>query len=130
MGKLTAIAIKSARPKERSYKLSDGGSLYLLVTKAGQKYWRYGYSFNGKRNTLALGVYPEVSLLKAREAHLEAKQRLKSGEDPIHHRKVENLTKVAASKNTFTSISSEWFEHHMSDKSPDHAKRTQRLLDF
>jgi integrase len=129
MGKLTAIAIKSAKPKERGYKLSDGGSLYLLVTKAGQKYWRYDYSFNGKRNTLALGVYPEVSLLKAREAHLEAKQRLKSGEDPIHHRKVENLTKVAASKNTFTSISSEWFEHHMSDKSLDHAKRTQRLLD-
>lgn len=129
MGKLTAIAIKTAKPKDKSYKLSDGGSLYLLVTQVGQKYWRYDYSFNGKRKTLALGVYPEVSLLQAREAHLEAKHLLKYGEDPLHNRKVENLSKAVASSNTFASISAEWFQHHMSDKSIDHGKRTRRLLD-
>ena len=129
MGKLTAIAIKSAKSKGRSYKLTDGGSLYLLVMPSGQKYWRYDYSFNGKRNTLALGVYPEVSILQAREGHLEAKRLLKSGEDPLHARKVEKLSKSLASDNTFSAISAEWFLHHMSDKTLDHGKRTQRLLD-
>ena len=62
MAKLSATGVKNALPAEKSYKLADGGGLYLLVTTAGGKYWRYDYRFAGARKTLALGVYPEVSL--------------------------------------------------------------------
>ena len=47
-------------------KYSDGGGIYLHITKAG-KYWRMNYRFAGKQKTLALGVYPVVSLAKARQ---------------------------------------------------------------
>lgn len=66
MGKLTAIAIKQLKPRDKPQKAPDGGGLYLLVTTAGAKYWRYDYRYAGKRRTLALGVYPaSPSLLPA-----------------------------------------------------------------
>ena len=70
---LTALAVKQAKPKEKDYKLADGGGMYLLVTKKGGKYWRLKYRFAGKEKVLALGVYPTVTLEEAREARLKAK---------------------------------------------------------
>lgn len=58
---LTAIEVKGAKPKDKPYKLSDGG-LFLLVKPNGAKYWRMDYCFAGKRKTLAIGVYLDVSL--------------------------------------------------------------------
>ena len=51
---LTALAVKQAKPKEKDYKLSDGGGMYLLVTKKGSKYWRLKYRFAGKEKVLAI----------------------------------------------------------------------------
>ena len=48
----------------------------------GGKYWRYDYKFKDKRKTLALGVYPTVSLLDARRKHFEAQSTLLEGIDP------------------------------------------------
>ena len=55
-------AIKNAKPKEKQYKLTDGGGMYLLVNSKGGKYWRLKYRINGKEKVLALGTYPLVSL--------------------------------------------------------------------
>ena len=63
---LTDLAVRKAVAREKPYKLSDGGGLYLLVTKAGQRCWRVDYRFGEKRATAALGVYPTVSLAEAR----------------------------------------------------------------
>jgi hypothetical protein len=60
---LSAIAVKQAACKDKPYKITDGGGLYVLV-KAKGKYWRYNYRFAGKRKTLALGVYPDIILPK------------------------------------------------------------------
>ena len=65
---LTATAAKEAKPKEKPYKLSDEKGMFLLVNPSGSKYWRLKYRFGGKEKTLALGVYPEVSLAEARAA--------------------------------------------------------------
>ena len=62
-GTLSAVAVKNAKAKEQPYKLSDGGGMFLLVDAKGGKYWRLAYRFLGKQKTLALGVYPEVSLV-------------------------------------------------------------------
>ena len=59
MQKLTATAVKQAKPQPKTYKLWDGGGLHLLVNTQG-KYWRYDYRVADKRKTLALGVYPAI----------------------------------------------------------------------
>lgn len=70
---LTNTAVQNAKPKEKSYRLFDGGGLYLEVMKTGAKYWRMKYRFPGKEKRLAIGVFPEISLKIAREKREEAK---------------------------------------------------------
>ncbi len=54
---LTATQIKQAKPKEKDYKLSDGGGgLYLQVTKAGGKYWKLKYKLDNKESKISLGI--------------------------------------------------------------------------
>jgi len=64
---LTAKEIQSAKPKEKEYKLFDGGGLYLAITPKGGKWWRLKYRFNNKEQRLALGTYPDLSLQEARK---------------------------------------------------------------
>lgn len=54
---LTDIAIRNAKPREKAYKLADGGGMYLQVQPNGGKWWRYAYRFDGKQKLLALGTY-------------------------------------------------------------------------
>ena len=89
---LTDSAVRSAKRGERPRKLSDGGGLYLLVSPRGGRDWRYNYRYAGKEKTLALGVYPDVSLAKARERHLEARRLLADGIDPSAGRKTASKT--------------------------------------
>ena len=79
---LTDTRIRNAKPRAQSYKLSDGGGMYLLVTPKGASYWRLDYRFAGKRRTLALGVYPTVTLASARTRREEARRLLVKGIDP------------------------------------------------
>ena len=63
---LTDKEIKSSKPKEKEYKLSDGQSLYLIVKTNGTKFFRYDFTFENKRKSMSFGVYPETSLSEAR----------------------------------------------------------------
>ena len=90
-GKLAATAVKNAKPKEKPYKMADGGGLYLLVNPNGKKYWRFKYRIGTKEKLLALGVYPEVTLSEARENTLGARALLRKGIDPNEQRKLNKL---------------------------------------
>lgn len=80
---LTLGQVKSARPKDKLYKLSDGGGLALWVLPSGSKSWRMSYTRqDGKRDTLILGMYPEFSLFEAREWRLKIRTMLAHGENP------------------------------------------------
>ena len=79
---LTDIAVKSAKPQDKPYKLTDGDGMYLLVTATG-KYWRLDYRYLGKRKTLAIGVYPTITLADARERRYEARKSLANNVDPV-----------------------------------------------
>ena len=59
---LSDTKIRSAKPEDKAYKLTDGKGLFLLVHPNGSKYWRFRYRFGGKEKMLAFGVYPDVSL--------------------------------------------------------------------
>jgi hypothetical protein len=76
---LTDKTTRNAKGREAPYKLFDGGGLHLLVRPDGARYWRMDYRFAGKRRTLALGIYPSITLAAAREQRDAAKRHLASG---------------------------------------------------
>jgi len=89
MSKLTAV-VKS-KPKAKQYKLADSGGMYLLIYPSGGNYWRYDYRYGGKRKTLALGVFPDISLAGARKSHQQAREAIASGQDPSATKKYDKL---------------------------------------
>ena len=126
MQKLTATAVKQAKPKSKAHKLWDGGGLYLLVNSQG-KYWRYDYRFADKRKTLAIGVYPDISLKAARETHQNAREGLASGIDPNTQKQAERVAQKNALANSFEVIALEWLKKRGA-KSEGGDKRLNRLL--
>lgn len=108
--KLTVKQIDSSKPKEKDYKLSDGGGLYLLVKTNGGKYWRLKYRIDGKEKLLAIGIYPTVTLADARRKRDEAKRLLADGIDPSQQRKEQKQASKISSVNTFKNIALEWYE--------------------
>lgn len=79
---LTDLEVKKAKPTDRPQKLADGGGMYLLIQTSGTKCWRMDYRYFGIRKTLAIGIYPAISLKQARERRDEARRQLANGEDP------------------------------------------------
>lgn len=109
--KLTATEIKAARPKEKAYKLSDGGGMYLEVFPNGTKSWRLKYRIGGKEKRVVFGVYPTVTLAEARTKRDEAKRVLAAGGDPGQEKQAEKQAKVMAVANSFERLALEWHEH-------------------
>lgn len=106
--KLNARQIDTAKPKEKAYKLADGGGLYLLVKPNGGKYWRLKYRVAGKEKLLALGVYPEVTLADARAKREDAKRGIAGGIDPMEAKREEKIARETQLNNTFKDIALEW----------------------
>jgi hypothetical protein len=96
-------------------KHTDGGGMYLLVN-AGGKYWRMDYRFAEKRKTLALGVFPAVSLEKARQRRDKARELLAEGIDPNAAKQEAKQASAAAAANTFESVAREWMEKTASER--------------
>lgn len=82
--KLNARQVETAKPKDKTYKMADGGGLYLEVSAKGSKYWRMKYRrpSDKKEDRLAFGVWPTVTLAQARTKRDEAKKLLVQGIDP------------------------------------------------
>lgn len=107
---LTDTAIRAAKPREREYKLADGGGLYLLVTPAGGKLWRLKYRSHGVERKLAFGKYPDVSLSTARKARDEARAKAASGDDPAAAKRRERVAAKLAAGTTFDAVALEFIE--------------------
>lgn len=97
----------SGRPAGDKY--SDGDGMYLHVKEAG-RYWRMNYRFMDKQKTLALGVYPEITLAKARKRRDKARELLAEGQDPSAAKQDEQQAKQAEAANTFERVAREWLE--------------------
>lgn len=88
-------------------KYTDGAGMYLLVNSGG-KYWRMNYRFGGKRKTLALGVYPTVSLAEARKRREKAREQLANNIDPSTAKRAEKQAKVDLAAHTFEVVARDW----------------------
>ncbi|WP_343725210.1 tyrosine-type recombinase/integrase [Herbaspirillum huttiense] len=105
---LTDTFVKQVKPnKPNGDKYADGGGMYLLVKTTG-KYWRMDYRHLNKRKTLALGVYPEISLAKARKRREEARGLLADGIDPAHSKREMKQAQIIAAGNTFEIVARQW----------------------
>lgn len=127
---LSNTALKNAKPKEKPYKMADGDGLYLLIKPNGGKYWRFKYRYVAKEKLLALGTYPEVSLLDARDKRLAARKLLSTGADPGNKRKEDKRRAVYNVENSFQVVAQEWFNTNKPKWTPEHAQRLWRRLDL
>jgi predicted nucleic acid-binding Zn ribbon protein len=87
LGKLTVDQIEDTKPKDRGYKLSDGGGLFLYVSPHGAKLWRFGYRFGCKQKEVGFGAFPYVTLAAAQAKLLGARTLLSCGIDPARAKK-------------------------------------------
>ena len=124
---LTDTAIRSAKPRTKPFKLFDGGGLYLEVSPAGGKWWRWKYRFGGKENRLSFGVYSDVSLKAARGKRDAARQQLAAGIDPSEARKAAKVAQAGAEN--FETIAREWYLKFSPGWVASHGDRILRRLE-
>lgn len=130
--KLTDAALRAAKPKDKSYKLSDGEGLYVEVAPSGGKWWRVKYRFGGKEKRLSLGVYPAVGLRDARKRVAEVKDLLRRGVDPGEERKAVKAgirAEEEAKGQTFEAVAREWHKAKSAGWTPRHANEVIRRLE-
>jgi integrase len=145
---LTELQIKNLKPTNRHQKVSDGGGLQLLINPArknpnstetkplpdlgGGKEWKLAYRFDGKQKTLALGVYPAITLAQARIKRDEAKALLSNGEDPSEHvtKKAKKAVIVQAQEaqqtvedRLFENVAIEWHTKHAPNWKKSHSDK-------
>ena len=121
--KLTEVKVRQSKPNDKIQMLADGGGLFLQVKKNGTKAWQYRFRFNGKQKTLSMGLYPDVSLKKAREMHAGAKVLIASGIDPTEHKQRVKRQQVLSEKPIFAAMAKEWWEHQKGTWTEEHANR-------
>ncbi|HEY6020009.1 MAG TPA: tyrosine-type recombinase/integrase [Candidatus Paceibacterota bacterium] len=143
--KLTYTRIETAKPKEKPYKLADGGGLFLLVNPNGSKLWRYRYRLDGKENLFALGEYGTqpngenadqkairhragiLTLSEAREKRAEAAALVKAGIHPSHAKKEAKKKEKADRALTFETVAREWLERQTKWKPRTYRQREKIL---
>lgn len=125
---LTDTAIRNAKPQAKPLKLADGDGLYLLLNPNGSKWWRLDYRIDGKRKTLSMGVYPDVSLKLARDRRQEARTLVATGADPGEQRKAQKKAKADVGSNTFEAIAHEWMATRGKEWTASYASKTKSAL--
>lgn len=126
---LTDIAIKSIKPRESAFKVTDSRGLQLHVTSLGSKLWRLAYRFDGKQKLMALGSYPDVSLAQARDKADLARKLLATGTDPMAARKSDKIARRLAVEDTFTAVAKKWWESWKAARSDSHTVYVWRRLE-
>lgn len=135
MGKLKDSQVANTKPRAEPYKLADGLGLYLYVTpkndrhKNGAKSWRYDYRIAGKRETLTIGKYPDVSLALARKRHGEARELVAAGKSPAKDKRVKIERAKLERENTVEALCENWFHAKAHARSLSWQSNTRRWLD-
>ncbi|NVJ62193.1 MAG: tyrosine-type recombinase/integrase [Gammaproteobacteria bacterium] len=129
---LTDKDIKNAKPESKVRKLSDGRGLQLRIRSNGTKSWLLDYvkPSTGKRSSLGLGSYPEISLAAARKLRDEARELIAKDIDPKEHKDAEKRQKQELSANTLAKVAKSWFEVKKSSIKPDTASSLWRSIEL
>ncbi|EBD5744106.1 tyrosine-type recombinase/integrase [Salmonella enterica] len=123
---LTDIKVRTVKPADKPFKLTDGEGMHLLVNPNGSKYWRLQYRFSGKQKMLALGVYPMVSLAEARKRRGAAKKLVSDGIDPSQKKKDDKIQESGSL--TFEAVARDWHASCSKKWSVSHSERVFKSL--
>ena len=110
---LTETRLRALKTKDKPYKVADQRGLYIEVTPAGSKLWRFRYRIGKVEKKLAIGSYPEVSLKEARDVTFEARQAVASGRDPAFEKRKQKIREEFLSAQTFEAVAREYIEQMM-----------------
>ncbi|ECI2792300.1 tyrosine-type recombinase/integrase [Salmonella enterica subsp. enterica serovar Give] len=124
---LTDIKVRTTKPSDKPFKLTDGQGMHLLINPNGSKYWRLQYRFGGKQKVLALGVYPMVSLGEARRKRDEAKKLVSDGIDPSEKKKADKIEQSEAL--TFETVARDWHIACKRKWSDSHSERVLKSME-
>jgi integrase len=122
---LTDRKIRETVPDSKDIKLSDGDGLYLLVRPNGARWWRMRFSVRGVEKQLSLGVYPLISLKRARERREDLRRQVAEGIDPSAMRKAEKR----AQAQTFEAVAREWMSKRKAIWSSEYANNMTRRFE-
>jgi len=126
---LTDVAIRKAKPVDKPSRMFDGGGLYLEIAPSGGKLWRLKYRYGGKEKRLAIGTYPEISLLDARNRREAARKLLANGSDPADAKKAQKAARLDREANSFEVVAREWFVKFSPTWTDSHGDRIIRRLE-
>lgn len=140
--KIRAYISKARGGKAGVKKLSDGGALFMTLTRSGTPIWRIKYRLPGPgRNVLAnksatshemtysIGQYPAVGLEDARKERDAVKALLKEGRDPVQARKLTQAAGMMSGENTFERVAADWLAKHRKEWSAVHYEKSSRALE-
>ncbi|WP_118185724.1 tyrosine-type recombinase/integrase [Paraburkholderia phosphatilytica] len=130
---LTPAKLNAAKPKNSTYKLADGGGLFVRVSTAGTRTWCYAYTFGTKRREVTFGQYPEIGVKEARDRHLAARTKLANGDDPAAAKKEEKEAQrraAEASEGVFRRFSEVFLVEQLGDASEGYRERLRARLDL
>jgi integrase len=131
MPKLSDTKIRSAKPREKPYKLFDGDGLYLIVGAGKARWWRQRYFWNAKEQTLSVGTYPEISLALARTRGAAIRKQAATGVDPSVDRQDQKIARLTAAERTYKTVTAEWLARTSKARgwTADHTERVARRLE-
>ncbi|AYA64180.1 integrase domain-containing protein [Alteromonas sp. RKMC-009] len=127
---LSFSEVDKAKVKDKEYRLSDGGGLFLRVRLSGTKDWifRYQAPITGKRSDISFGAFPTVGLADARAKREEAKVLLSKNIDPKNHKKEQLKNEQTRLANTLKEVAAQWFKVKENEVTPDYAEDIWRSL--
>lgn len=129
---LTDTQLRNAQPKEKDYTITDGQGLSIIIKSSKGKWWRFRYSYLGKRKMMSLGTYPEVSLAVARQRRDTARELLAQNPpvDPVEAKREKQQTERLDQSNTFSVVAKEWISESLVNTTQSHRERTLRRLEL
>lgn len=125
INRLSDAECRNAKPKNRLYKLNDGGGLSLHIRTTGFKAWRYRYRIRGNEKTYTIGEYPLIGLSDARTGRDEAKKLVSTGVDPSQQKQI---SKRQINENSFQGVAETWLAQMKNEWSDTHYTRLNSYL--
>ncbi|NDX19756.1 tyrosine-type recombinase/integrase [Acinetobacter baumannii] len=128
---LSDSKIRSAKPKEKLYRIGDSDGLCIEIKPNGKKYWRYRFQWLKKTQMMSLGEYPIVGLAEARTKRDEAKSLVASGINPVEEKENQKKAKSDEYENRvlFKHVAAEYKAEKLKNRSERYQEAFQRALD-
>lgn len=124
---LKPLQVTRAKARQKPYKLTDTKGLHLYVSPTGARSWRYAFRFGGRAQLLSIGLFPDISLKRARLLHADARRQLAEGRNPAQLKQQQK--EKAPESGTFKALAEQWYSALEAERSESWRYLRRRWLD-